>query len=67
MESISKILTNKAQCKDCGDIIESTYRHDFVTCSCGAISVDGGKDYLRRVGDLDKILEKSEFKNDRTN
>ena len=60
MESTSKILTNKAQCKDCGDIIESTYRHDFVTCKCGAISVDGGKDYLRRVGDLSKFIELSE-------
>ena len=67
MKQESKILANRAQCKECGDIIESTYRHDFVTCSCGAISVDGGKDYLRRVGDMSKIIEKSEFKNDRTN
>ncbi len=29
-------------------MIESTYRHDFVTCSCGCCSVDGGHDYLRR-------------------
>lgn len=23
------IVANKAQCKNCGDIIESTYTHDF--------------------------------------
>jgi len=44
-----KITSNKIQCKSCKDIIESTYRHDFVTCSCGNVSVDGGKDYLRRL------------------
>ena len=42
------ILQNKAKCKICGDIIESKHRHDFVSCSCGNIFVDGGKDYLRR-------------------
>ena len=43
-------IRNRARCKKCGDIIESKYRHDFVTCTCGAVSVDGGKDYFRRVG-----------------
>lgn len=42
------VLTNKAQCRQCGDIIESTNAHDFNTCKCGAISVDGGKEYLKR-------------------
>lgn len=45
-----QIVTNKIKCKKCGDIIESTYRHDFKSCKCGAVSVDGGKDYLRRCG-----------------
>ena len=43
-----KIIRNMAQCLRCGQIIESTYRHDFVTCKCGALSVDGGHDYIRR-------------------
>ena len=52
------ILKNKAQCKICKDIIESTHRHDFVRCKCGEIFVDGGIDYLRRgAGDLDNIIE----------
>ena len=43
-----KIIKNVIKCKHCGDVIESTYRHDFVTCTCGCCSVDGGLDYLRR-------------------
>lgn len=43
-----KIISNVIKCKHCGDVIESTDRHDFVTCSCGICSVDGGHDYLRR-------------------
>jgi hypothetical protein len=42
------ILQNKAKCTLCGDVIESKHRHDFVSCSCGNIFVDGGKEYLRR-------------------
>ncbi len=38
---------NKAQCNLCKDIIESEYRHDWVSCSCGEIFVDGGNDYHR--------------------
>ena len=43
-----KIIKNAIQCKICGDIIESTYRHEYVQCKCGASAVDGGHDYLRR-------------------
>ena len=43
-----KIIKNAIQCKFCGDIIESTDRHQYVTCKCGACAVDGGLDYLRR-------------------
>ena len=35
----------------CEEEIESVHRHDFVTCKCGNVSVDGGKDYLRRSED----------------
>ena len=45
-----KIIVNKIRCKKCGDIIESKTVHDFKSCTCGAVSVDGGHDYLRRVG-----------------
>ena len=43
-----KIIKNAIRCKICGDEIESTFRHEYVSCSCGACAVDGGHDYLRR-------------------
>lgn len=46
--TMMKIIKNAIRCNICGDEIESTTRHDYVTCSCGACSVDGGHDYLRR-------------------
>ena len=44
------IIQNAVTCLGCGDFIVSKHRHDFVTCTCGNISVDGGQSYLRRVG-----------------
>lgn len=43
------IIRNSAQCLSCGDEIESTHGHDFRSCRCGNLCVDGGKQYLRRV------------------
>ncbi len=43
------IIKNAIRCNLCGDEIESKSTHDFVTCSCGACSVDGGHEYLRRL------------------
>ena len=42
------IIKNAAKCLKCGETIESKHRHDFVSCSCGNLFVDGGKEYLRR-------------------
>lgn len=42
------LLLNQAQCNNCFDIITSKHRHDYVTCSCGNLSVDGGLDYTKR-------------------
>ena len=42
------ILLNKARCDNCGDVIESKHVHDYVSCSCGRLAVDGGHEYLRR-------------------
>lgn len=42
-----KVIKNSVRCNLCGDIIESTYRHNFVECSCKACFVDGGHDYQR--------------------
>lgn len=61
MYKMERVITNKAQCRNCGDVIESTNRHDFKSCKCGAISVDGGKEYLKRsfknYGDIIELSE----------
>ena len=44
------ILQNQIKCLYCEDVIYSASRHNFETCKCGKVSVDGGMDYLRRVG-----------------
>lgn len=49
------IVQNAVICNKCGEFIVSKHRHDFVTCHCGTISVDGGQAYLRRVGGLGKM------------
>lgn len=58
---MEKILVNKIRCKKCGDVIESIQRHDFKYCSCKSVAVDGGKDYLRRLGNRGDWEELSEL------
>lgn len=57
-----QIYRNIIKCKKCGDIIESKNIHDMKWCKCGAIGIDGGKDYLRRCGNKEDIIELSEYK-----
>lgn len=55
------VLSNKAQCRKCGEVIESKNSHDFQRCKCGAISVDGGLSYLKRsFKDYNDIIELSD-------
>lgn len=42
------ILRNRAMCAKCSEIIESKHVHDYQTCKCKLISVDGGLEYLKR-------------------
>lgn len=60
-----KILKNCVKCNHCGEVIESRHRHDYVRCSCGAVAVDGGKDYFRRICKCrEDYLELSEVDSD---
>jgi hypothetical protein len=56
---MARILRNSAICKICNQEIESKHTHDFVSCGCGAIAVDGGHDYLRRLGERKNFIETS--------
>lgn len=39
------------KCLRCNEIIQSLHRHDFRYCFCGAVAVDGGRDYLNISGE----------------
>lgn len=39
-------MKNRAKCKVCNDILESFHIYDYVTCTCGEISISGGNDKL---------------------
>lgn len=53
------ILQNMVKCLKCGDMPFSKSRHDFVSCKCGSIAVDGGMEYLKRTGNLRQYQEMS--------
>lgn len=58
---MNKITVNKIRCRKCGDIIESKSVYDFRSCKCGSVAVDGGHNYLRRVGNLEDWEDLSEY------
>lgn len=61
-DMLYRVVRNRCQCRACGDIIESKYRHDFVRCRCGAIYTDGGTAYIRRgATHLEDIIDLSEY------
>ena len=39
---------NQAVCFNCGNVLTSNDQYDMVTCSCGAMAIDGG-DHLRVI------------------
>ena len=53
------IVQNAVICNKCDDFIVSKHRHDFVECKCGNIAVDGGQEYLRRVGTMNSYIDMS--------
>lgn len=50
-----KIVRNSVKCLKCNKEVESKHRHDFVSCDCGNVFTDGGKEYCRR-GAIDMSL-----------
>lgn len=45
-----KIVQNSIICNSCKEEIYSASVHDFRYCSCEKVAVDGGMEYLRRIG-----------------
>lgn len=62
---MKRIIENSAKCLKCGDKIVSKHRHDYITCSCGNVSVDGGLDYCRRsFKEMDTWIDTSIWEDD---
>ncbi len=60
-----KILFNSIKCKHCKQIINSRHVHDYKSCKCGKVAVDGGLDYLKRSGEHSDFIEASIVIDDR--
>jgi hypothetical protein len=56
----TKFLKNAIQCVNCTEVIESKHTHDFVSCKCGSVSVDGGLEYRRLIGNPAMIIDRAE-------
>lgn len=54
-----RIVTNRAECLRCGDVIVSMARFGVSTCSCGGIQVGGGNRKLIRGGHRELVRERS--------
>src|SRR4051812_1071025 len=54
-----KIKRNSATCKMCNTKMESKEVCDVIICNCGRIAIDGGNEYLKRLGDLECLEETS--------
>lgn len=55
VNTLKKIIKNKACCRKCRDIIESKHTHDFGTCKCRARSIEGGLEYQKFTGSKENI------------
>ncbi len=63
--SMAMSVGPSVMCRKCLDIIQSRDRHDFVRCTCGAIAIDGGAEYLRVIGHGDDFIWDFEEDTDR--
>lgn len=46
--NVGDLWINAVKCLGCGETIRSKNRHDYRTCQCGQVSVDGGSMYAKR-------------------
>lgn len=51
------IIRNSAKCLVCNREIVSHFRHDYVSCLCGNLSIDGGKDYFKRSAEIPSMVK----------
>jgi hypothetical protein len=44
---VARLVRNAARCLLCNTVVESRHRHDFQSCPCDNLFVDGGLAYER--------------------
>lgn len=49
------MIISTIECPVCHDIIWSRADYDFHSCTCGAVSIDGGFSYVRILWQGDKV------------
>ena len=47
--------------EQCNDIIECKNINNLKLCSCDSSAVDGGLEYIKRIGNLDEVIKMSKF------
>lgn len=47
VEMVNYRFQDAIWCSQCDEVVFSVMRHDDRKCSCGAVSIDGGADYVR--------------------
>lgn len=57
---IAEFTPKIVECNKCGDKIHSRYSGEFVTCRCGAISVDQTDYYIRYIGEPQDFKKEDE-------
>lgn len=50
MSNMKRLVKNAVKCLKCAETIESLSTYHFVSCRCGAVSIDGGLTYSRILG-----------------
>ena len=62
---MKRLIENSAKCLKCGAKTISPHINDYITCSCGNVSVDGGLDYCCRVfKDMETWIDTSILEDD---
>lgn len=47
---MKRLVRNAVKCLKCQETIESTSNYHFVSCMCKSVSIDGGLNYSRIIG-----------------
>lgn len=55
MSGSQQTRVDAALCEGCNIVVFSRATHDFRSCKCKLIAIDGGRDYTRYIGSIDMM------------